>query len=112
MPRNENLDPRKTTTRGGSVSSKHVQRYQSNPGGRVMAQRDHNGNVHIYDGAHRRQAAINKGRKLPAKVYGPNEKLPEYVGGGCAVVTFALLAGLGGFGWAAVELTSRAVGAA
>ncbi len=111
MPRNENLNPRRTTTRGGSVSSKHVQRYARDPGGRVMAQRDHNGNVHVFDGAHRRQAAINENRSLPAKVWGPDEKLPEYVGGGCAAVTFALLAGLGGIGWTAVELASRVVGA-
>lgn len=111
MPRNENLNPRKTTTRRGPINQKQLKKYERGGGGRVMAQRDEHGNVHVWDGATRRQAAINTGRKLPARVYGPNEKLPEYVGGGCAVVTIALLTGAGGLGWAAFELVQRAAGA-
>jgi len=120
MPRVEKLDPRKTTVHDHRLNPDAVKFYEANPRGRyhnsggvVVAQRDANGNVHIYNGAHRRQAAINTGRKLEAVVYGPDERLPGCEPGqGCmGVVVVALLGGAGTLGWAAVELTRAIVGA-
>lgn len=111
MSGTERLDPRRTTVHGHSLDRDAVAYYEANPGGRyrgdggeVVAQRHPDGTVHILNGAHRRQAAINQGRKLQARVYGPGERLPSHESGCCSVV-IAAAAGLAGLVAAAVEIS-------
>jgi len=118
MPRYEQLDPYETTTRPGELNQDAVAFYEDNPDGRyegglsgeVMGQLCDDGTVHIFNGAHRREAALNMDRPLVVLVYGLDEQLPEYVGG-CAVVVLALVGGAGALGWAALELIGRVSGA-
>jgi hypothetical protein len=113
-PRREKLDPRRTTVHGHRLDPRAVEFYERNPrgryggsGGHAVGRRLPNGRVVIENGANRRQAAINQGRRLEVEVYGPEERLPS-TESGCVWVT---LLGLGGVLAGVVEAVRLVIGA-
>lgn len=112
-PRRENLDPRRTNVHNHRLDPRAVEFYERDPGGRfngggrVVGRRDASGRVHIVNGTHRRQAAINRGRRVEVEVFGPGERMPS-TESGCVWVT---LLGLGGVLAGVVEAVRLVVGA-
>jgi hypothetical protein len=97
MPRFENVNPRKTQVHNHRLNKDAVRYYESNPNGRYQGGggnpigfRQSDGSVYIVNGAHRRQAAINRGRRVRVKVYEQGERRPT-VEDGCGLLVLAYL---------------------
>lgn len=74
MARRMRVDPRTTTVaRPNKAKREYVKRYERNPGHPPAEGYMINGRLHVYDGRHRRQAAINTRRKLAVDVYSSHE---------------------------------------